>query len=73
MHAYLHFFTFLYTTIIGNFLTLSLSLSLSLSLALVCSMTPKCKSTLSQNPLRSGVSSFSDPTPSYVWFRDDEA
>ena len=52
---------------------LSLSISLSLSLVLVCSMAPKLKSTLSQNPLHSGASSSSDPTPFHVWFRDDKA
>ena len=35
-------------------------------------MAPKCKSTPSQNPLRSGASS-SDPTPSHVKFRDEKA
>ena len=77
MHMYLHFFTFLYTAVVGTFLIVSLSLSLSLSLffslALACSMAPKCKSTPSQNPLHSGASSFSDPTPSSVRFHDDEA
>ena len=46
--------------------------SLSLSLEIVCVMAPKCKSTPSQNPFRSGASSSSDPTPSHVWFRDDK-
>ena len=48
----------------------------SLFLALVCFMAPKCKSTPSRNPLRSGASSSSspsDPTPSHVRFRDDKA
>jgi len=39
-------------------------------------MTPKCKSTLSQNPLRFGASSSSasfDPTPSHVRFHDEKA
>ena len=48
-------------------------LSLSLFLALVYSMAPKRKSTLSQNPLRSGISFSSNPTPSSVWFLDDKA
>ena len=43
MHTYLHFFTFLYTAIVGTFLIVSFSLSLFL--ALVCSMAPKRKST----------------------------
>ena len=62
IHTYLHFFRFLYTAVIGTFLTLFLSLSLFL--ALVCSMAPKRKSTPSQNPLRSRASSSSNPTPS---------
>ena len=40
---------------------------------LVVSMTPKCKSTPAQNPLRSSASSSSDPSPSNVWFCDDDA
>ena len=40
---------------------------------LVVSMTPKHKSTLSQNPLRSGASISSDPTPSHIRFRDEDA
>ena len=51
-----------------------LSLSFSFFLALVYSMEPKCKSTLSQNPLRSGASTSSfNPTPSHERFRDDKA
>ena len=48
---------------------LSLSLSLSLS---VCIMAPKCKSTLSRNPLHFGASSF-DPSPSHLRFHDEKA
>ena len=58
------------------FACLSLSPFLSLFLALVCSMTPKCKSTPSRNPLHSRASSSSspsNPTPSHVRFCDDEA
>ena len=40
---------------------------------LVVSMAPKPKSTLVWNPLRSGASSSSDPSPSNVRFRDDDA
>ena len=40
---------------------------------LVVSMTPKRKSTLARNPLRSGASSSSDPSPSTIRFRDDDA
>ena len=36
-------------------------------------MTPKCKSTSSQNPLHFGASSSSDPTPSHVQFCDERA
>ena len=36
-------------------------------------MAPKHKSTPTRNPLRSGASSSSDPSPSFVWFRDDDA
>ena len=36
-------------------------------------MAPKLKSTPAQNPLRSDASSFSDPSPFNVWFRDDDA
>ena len=36
-------------------------------------MAPKRKSTPSQNPLRSGASTSSDPTPSSVWFHDEDA
>ena len=36
-------------------------------------MTPKHKSTPARNPLRSGASSSSDPSPSTVCFCDDDA
>ena len=36
-------------------------------------MAPKRKSTPARNPLRSGASSSSDPSPSNVRFRDDDA
>ena len=50
------------------------SLSLPLFLfTLVVSMAPKRKSTPSQNPLRSGASSSSDPTPSHLRFHDEDA
>ena len=41
--------------------------------SLVMSMAPKRKSTLAQNPLRSGASSSSDPTLSHIRFCDDDA
>ena len=50
------------------------SLSLPLFLfTLVVSMAPKRKSTMSQNPLCFGVSSSSNPTPSHLQFRDEDA
>ena len=49
-------------------------LSLPLFLfTLVVSMAPKRKSTPAQNPLRSSASSSSNPSPSNVRFRDDDA
>ena len=36
-------------------------------------MAPKHKSTPARNPLHSGASSSFDPSPSTVWFRDDDA
>ena len=36
-------------------------------------MAPKHKSTPAWNPLRFGASSSTDPSPSTVWFRDDDA
>ena len=47
--------------------------SLSLLFTLVVFMAPKRKSTPSQNPLRSGASSSSDPTPSHIRFCDENA
>ena len=40
---------------------------------LVVSMARKRKSTPARNPLHSGASSSSDPSPSNIWFRDDDA
>ena len=74
MHFHAYVPSFLYILIDYCFSTfLIVSFSLSLFLALVCSMAPKCKSTPSQNPLHSGVSSSSDLTPSSIQFLDDEA
>ena len=51
-----------------------LSFSSSLFLfTLVVSITPKCKSTPAQNPLRSELSSSSDPTLPHIRFLDDDA
>ena len=71
MHTYIHFFIFLYIDVFGDFLRVTLSPSLFLSVS--CIMAPKWKSTLSQNPLRSRVSSSFDPTPSFVQFHDENA
>ena len=76
-HAYVPFFSSLLILICAWYFyacpSLPLSLSLSLSIWLVCSMAPKkSKSTPSQNPLCSGVST-SDSTPSHVRFRDEKA
>jgi len=51
---------------------LSLSLPL-LSFTLVVSMAPKRKSAPSRNPLCFGASTSSDPTPSHIWFCDEDA
>ena len=58
--------------LLGIFLIVFLSLPLLL-FALVMSMTPKHKSTLAQNPLRSGASSSYDSTPFSLRFHDDDA
>ena len=68
-HAYIPCILYiLILIVIGAFLCLSLSLLLSAS----CSMAPKRKSTQSWNPLCSGASSSSDPSPSHVWFHDEK-
>ena len=80
-HMFMHFHTYIPSIIyillyffVGAVLMVSLSFPLFFFFALVYSMAPKCKSILSQNPLRFGAStSFSNPTPSHVWFRDDKA
>ena len=60
--------------LLGTFLIVLLSFfSLYFCLRLVVSMTPKRKSTPAQNPLRSCASSSSDPSPSNIRFRDDDA
>ena len=73
MHTYLQVSIFLYIYyLVGAFLIVSLSPSISLS-CVSCFMAPKRKSTLSQNPLRFGASSSSNPTPSHIQFRDEKA
>ena len=79
-HMFMHFpcirTPFQYTCYIwiffGVFLIVSFSLPLFL-FTLVVSIAPKRKSTPSRNPLRFGISSSSDPTPSHLRFRDDDA
>ena len=52
----------------------SFSLSLPLfSFTLVVFMAPKRKSAPSRNPLRFEASTSFDPTPSHIWFRDEDA
>ena len=66
-HAYVLYFSIylLYLKCFGTFLIVCLSLPLFLFTLVV--------STPSQNPLRLGTSSSSDPTPSHLRFRDDDA
>ena len=63
---------FLLWIVLGLF-WLSFSLSPLILFTLVVSMAPKRKSTLAQNPLRSGTSSSSDHAPLSLRFRDDDA
>ena len=72
MHMY--FFSHILTIVncFWTFLIVSFSLPLFL-FTLVVSMTPKRKSTPTQNPLRSGASSSSDSTPLSLRFYDDDA
>ena len=56
----------------GTFLIVSFSLPPFL-FTLVVSMAPKRKSTLARNPLRSGASSSTNPSPSTIRFCDDDA
>ena len=58
--------------LLGTFLIIFLSLLLFL-FTLVVFMAPKRKSTPAQNPLRFGASSSSNPSPSNLQFRDDDA
>ena len=72
-HAYVLYFQ--YTCYIWNLFGAFLIVSffpLSILFTLIVFMAPKCKSTLSQNPLHSGASSSSDPTPSHIRFRDED-
>ena len=73
-HAYVLFFQYTYyiRNLFGAFLIVFF-FPLSILFTLVVSMTPKHKSTPSQNPIRSGALSSSDPTPSYIRFYDEDA
>ena len=73
MHMYLSFNIFDIIDITWDFYDFS-SLFLPLFLfTLVVFMAPKRKFTPARNPLRSGASSSTDPSPSNVRFRDDDA
>ena len=73
MHTYLIFNIFDIIDIAWDFSDCS-SLFLPLNLfTLVVSMAPKRKSTSARNPLHSGASSSTDPSPSNIQFRDDDA
>ena len=74
MHTYLIFNIFDIIDVAWDFFDCS-SLFLFLPLilfTLVVSITPKRKSTPARNPLRSGASSSSDPSPSNIRFHDDD-
>ena len=79
-HMFMHFLCIctlfsiylLYLNCFGTFLIVFLSLPLFL-FTLVVSMAPKRKYALSQNPLHSGASFSSNPTPSHIRFRDEDA
>ena len=78
MHFYAYvpsYFYHLILKLLGTFLIVSLSPSLFISYV-SCIMEPKSKSTPSQNPLCSRVSSSSTPpnlTPSHIRFLDKKA
>ena len=73
-HAYVLSFSYIWYiwTAWDFFYCSSLFLPLNL-FTLVVSMAPKCKSTPAWNSFHSGVSSSTDPSPSNVQFRDDDA
>ena len=72
VHAYVPFHSHFWYSLLTVLFCFSPSLSLSLSLSDSLGMAPKCKTTLSWNPLHSGASS-SDPTPLHVKFHDENA
>ena len=72
MHTYLLFNIFDIIDIAWDFFYCS-SLFLPLNLfTLVVSIAPKHKSTPTQNPLHFGASSSTDPSPSNIWFHDND-
>ena len=73
-HTYIPSFQYIwyYWCCLGLFWLSFLFLPLFL-FALVMSMALKHKSITTRNPLRSGASSSSDPSPSHIRFRDDNA
>ena len=75
MHTYSPFHIFDIFELLGTFLiVLFFFFFHPLNLfTLVMSMTPKHKSTLAWNPIHFGASSSTNPSPSNVQFRDDDA
>ena len=73
MHTYLFLNIFDIIDVAWDFSDCLFFFSLFFLFTLVVSMAPKRKSTPARNPLRSGASSSSDPSPSNVWFHDDDA
>ena len=72
MHTYSFSIYLLYLNCLELYLIVSF-FPFSLLFTLVVSMAPKYKSTPPQNLLCFGASSSSDPTPSHIWFRDEDA
>ena len=72
MHTYLIFNIFLYIWTVWDF-SKFFSLPPHSLVYVNASMTPKCESAPSRNSLRSGASSSSDPTPSSISFRVEDA
>ena len=73
IHTYLLFNIFDIIDVAWNFSDYSFLFLPLFLFTLVVSMAPKRKSTPAQNPLHSSASSSSDPSPSNIRFRDDDA
>ena len=73
MHTYLIFNIFDIIVVAWDFSDCSSLFFPLILFTLVVSMAHKCKSTPTQNPLRSGASLSFDPSPSNVRFHDDDA